>query len=209
MIRMLSMAVLGTALLAGTALAGARDELVSFTTGLKGLDGQFSQTVYTPNGGVKERSSGRVALAAPDLLRWEYAKPYEQLIVADGTKVWLYEPDLQQVTVRDQGDAAQSSPLAALLKPKELDAKFDVSQGPAENGLEWMTLTPKRNDSASGFEVAELGFANGQLKRMKVTDATGQRSEVEFSTWKRNPAFAAGTFNYKPGAGVDVVGAAN
>lgn len=71
-----------------------------------------------------------------------------------------------------------------------------------------MTLTPKRDDATSGFEVAELGFANGQLKRMKVTDAVGQRTEVEFSGWKRNPAFAAGTFSYKPAAGVDVVGAA-
>ncbi|TAA21814.1 outer membrane lipoprotein chaperone LolA [Pseudoxanthomonas winnipegensis] len=208
MIRMLKMAVLGTVLLAGTALADARAELVAFTNGLKGLDGQFSQTVYNANGAVKERSSGRVALSTPDLFRWEYSKPYEQLIVADGRKVWIYEPDLQQATVRDQGSEAQSSPLAALLKPKELDAKFDVSQAPAAQGLEWMTLTPKRDDATSGFEVAELGFANGQLKRMKVTDAVGQRTEVEFSGWKRNPAFAAGTFSYKPATGVDVVGAA-
>lgn len=202
----LRMAVLGTALLAGTALAGARDELATFTTGLKGLDGQFTQKVFNPNGGLKENSSGRVALSVPDLFRWEYAKPYEQLIVADGKQVWIYDPDLQQATVRAQGNEAQNSPLAALLKPKELDGKFDVSEGPSEQGLDWMTLTPKRTDSASGFEVARLGFSNGQLVQMEVTDATGQRTQVHFTSWKRNPAFAAGTFSYKPAAGVDVVG---
>lgn len=209
MIRMLRLAVLGTALLAGTALAGARDELTAFTTGLRGLDGQFTQKTFNGNGSLKEKSGGRVALSTPDLFRWEYAKPYEQLIVADGKKVWLYEPDLLQVTVRSQGNEAQSSPLAALLKPNELDSKFDVSEGPAEQGLDWMTLTPKRDDSATGFQIARLGFSNGQLMRMDVTDAVGQRTEVEFSGWKRNPSFATGTFSYKPAAGVDVVGDGN
>ncbi len=214
MIRMLrttvlSLTVLGTTLLAGPALAGARDELTTFTSGLKGLDGQFTQKVFSPNGGLKENSSGRVALSVPDLFRWEYAKPYEQLIVADGKKVWIYDTDLQQVTVRAQGNEAQNSPLAALLKPRELDSKFDVSEGPSEQGLDWMTLTPKRNDSASGFEVAKLGFSNGQLVQMEVTDAAGQRTQVHFTNWKRNPAFAAGTFSYKPGVGVDVVGEGN
>jgi len=209
MIRTLKLAVLGTALLAGTALAGARDQLTTFTTGLKGLDGQFTQKVFNPNGGLKENSSGRVALSVPDLFRWEYAKPYEQLIVADGRKVWIYDTDLQQATVRDQGNEAQNSPLAALLRPRELDGKFDVSEGPSEQGMDWMTLTPKRNDSASGFEVAKLGFSNGQLVQMEVTDAAGQRTEVEFSGWRRNPSFATGTFSYKPAAGVDVVGDGN
>ncbi|WCE03780.1 outer membrane lipoprotein chaperone LolA [Pseudoxanthomonas sp. JBR18] len=209
MIRTLRLAVLGTVLLAGTALAGARDQLTTFTSGLKGLDGQFTQKVYNGNGGLKEQSSGRVALSAPDLFRWEYAKPYEQLIVADGKKVWIYEPDLQQATVRAQGNEAQTSPLAALMKPAELDSKFDVSQGPDEAGLEWMTLTPKRSDDSSGFEVARLGFADGQLKRMEFTDAVGQRTEVAFSGWKRNPSFPSGTFRYAPGKDVDVVGDVN
>lgn len=206
MIRTFKWAVLATALLAGTALAGARDELATFTNGLKGLQGQFTQKVFNPNGGLKESSSGRVALSVPDLFRWEYAKPYEQLIVADGKKVWIYDADLEQVTVREQGNEAQNSPLAALLKPNELDSRFDVSEGPAEQGLDWMTLTPKRNDSASGFEVARLGFSDGQLVQMEVVDATGQRIQVHFSGWKRNPAFAADTFTYRPAAGVDVVG---
>ena len=107
----LQLLFLGTALLAGNAFAGARDELKSFASGLKGLDGQFTQQVYDAKGKLKESSSGRVALSAPRLFRWEYAKPYPQLIVADGKKVWVYDPDLQQVTVRDQGSEEQNSPL--------------------------------------------------------------------------------------------------
>ena len=85
---------LGAALVTSTAFAGARDELKSFTTGLKGLDGQFTQQVHDGNGKLKETSSGRVALSAPRLSRWEYTKPYPQLIVADGSQVWISDPEL-------------------------------------------------------------------------------------------------------------------
>ncbi|MFT4197200.1 MAG: outer membrane lipoprotein chaperone LolA [Pseudoxanthomonas sp.] len=205
MIRMLRCALLATTLLAASAHAGARADLAAFAGGLKGLDGEFTQKVYTRNGQVKETSSGRVALSVPRLFRWEYRKPYQQLIVADGAKVWIYEPDLEQVTVRAQGAEEQNSPLAALLDPAGLDKRFDVSEGPDEAGIAWMTLTPKRGQDAS-FEVARLGFAAGQLARMEVTDGAGQRTELEFSGWKRNPAFAGGAFKYAPPAGVDVVG---
>ena len=116
-------------LLSTSAFAGARDDLNAFTKNLKGLDGQFAQTVYDANGKLKESSSGRVALSAPRLFRWEYAKPYEQLIVADGKKVWVYDPDLSQATVRAQGAEEQNSPLATLIDPSKLDRDFNVSEG--------------------------------------------------------------------------------
>ncbi|WP_411831870.1 outer membrane lipoprotein chaperone LolA [Pseudoxanthomonas mexicana] len=198
-------AILTTALFAGTALAGARDHLKTFTTGLKGLDGQFTQQVYDGGGKLKETSSGRVALSAPRLFRWEYVKPYEQLIVADGRKVWVYDPDLQQATVREQGIEEQNSPLSALIDPGKLDQQFDVAEAGSENGLEWLSLTPKREGDAS-FQHARLGFDAGGLARMEVVDAVGQRTAIRFSGWKRNPAFAGDTFKYAPGKGVDVVG---
>ncbi|MCD7096819.1 outer membrane lipoprotein chaperone LolA [Stenotrophomonas sp. MMGLT7] len=199
-------AVLATALLSTTALAGPRDDLKAFTTGLKGLDGQFTQQVYTSNGKLKESSSGRVALSAPRLFRWEYVKPYEQLIVADGSKVWVYDPDLQQATVRPQGEEEQNSPLSALVDPGRLDRQFDVSEEAApRDGLQWLALSPKQG-TESGFQFANLGFGNGGLSRMEVVDATGQRTVISFSGWKRNPSFAAGTFRYIPAKGVDVVG---
>lgn len=197
--------LLGAALLAGNAYAGARDELKSFTTGLKGLDGQFSQQVYDAKGKLKESSSGRVALSAPRLFRWEYAKPYPQLIVADGKKVWVYDPDLQQVTVREQGSEEQNSPLSALIDPAKLDRQFNVKESGTADGLQWLTLTPKSEGEAS-FQSARLGFGKGGLSRMEVLDAVGQNTKISFSGWKRNPAFAATTFKYTPAEGVDIVG---
>ena len=197
--------LLGTTLLAIQAIAGARDELKSFTTGLKGLDGQFTQQVYDTKGKLKETSSGRVALSAPRLFRWEYAKPYPQLIVADGKKVWVYDPDLQQVTVRGQGSEEQNSPLSALIDPAKLDQQFNVTESGNADGLQWLTLTPKSEGDAS-FQSARLGFSDGGLTRMEVLDAAGQSTRISFTGWKRNPAFAAGTFKYVPAKGVDVVG---
>ena len=197
---------LGAALLiTSTAFAGARDELKSFTTGLKGLDGQFTQQVHDGNGKLKETSSGRVALSAPRLFRWEYTRPYPQLIVADGSKVWIHDPDLQQVTVREQGAEEQNTPLSALIDPGKLDQQFNVKEAGTADGLQWLALTPKNGGEAS-FESARLGFGKQGLVRMEVKDAVGQRTTLSFSGWKRTPAFAGGTFKYTPGKGVDVIG---
>ena len=196
---------LGAALATSTAFAGARDELKSFTTGLKCLDGQFTQQVHDGNGKLKETSSGQVSLSAPRLFRWEYTKPYPQLIVADGSKVWIYDPDLQQVTVREQGAEEQNTPLSALIDPGKLDQQFNVKEAGTADGLQWLALTPKNGGEAS-FESARLGFGKEGLARMEVKDAVGQRTTLSFSGWKRNPAFASGTFKYAPGKGVDVIG---
>ncbi|UYK78523.1 outer membrane lipoprotein chaperone LolA [Xanthomonas sacchari] len=206
MLRTLRYTVLATALLAGSAFAGAREDLTAFTRGLKGLDGQFAQKVYDGKGTLKESSSGRVALSAPRLFRWEYRKPYTQLIVADGSKVWVYDPDLKQATVRAQGSEEQNSPLIALIDPGRLDRQYDVSEeAVARDGLQWLTMTPKVDTEAS-FQMAKLGFDRNGLARMEVVDPVGQRTDISFSDWKRNPAFAAGTFRYVPDKDVDVVG---
>ena len=200
------LALLALALLSGTAVAGARDELTRVTTGLKGLEGGFSQQVFDANGRAKESSQGKVAVSAPRLFRWEYTRPFEQLIVADGQKVWVYEPDLQQATVKTQGEEERNSPLVALFDPGRLDRQFDVSEeATASEGLHWLTLTPKVDAEAS-FQMARLGFGPQGLARMQVVDLVGQKTEVRFEAWKRNPAFAAGTFQFKPGKDVDVVG---
>lgn len=201
----LAATVLVTGMFASTALAGARDELNAFTKGLKGLDGQFTQQVFDANGKLKETASGQLALSAPRLFRWEYVKPYPQLIVADGSKVWIYDEDLEQVTVRPQGVEEQSNPLAALINPAKLDSMFVVKETGEAAGLEWLTLAPKNEEEAS-FRSARLGFDGARLAKMEVVDALGQRTEIDFRNWKRNPAFAAGTFKYRPPQGVDVIG---
>lgn len=194
------------ALLAGVAHAGARDQLDGFTKGLKGLDGQFTQRVFDDNGRVRETSSGRVALSAPRLFRWEYQKPYPQLIVADGSTVWVYDPDLEQVSRRPQGSAEQDSPLAALIDPGKLDRDFRVEDAGSAGGLQWLQLTPRQGGDEAAFQSARLGLDAQGLVRMEIVDALGQRTEIEFTGWKRNPRFAADAFRYTPPAGVDVVG---
>ena len=184
--------------------AGARDQLDAFSKGLKGLDGQFSQQVFDPRGKQKEASTGRVAVSAPRLFRWEYVKPYPQLIVADGKTVWVYDPDLQQASKRPQGVEEASSPLAILLDPAKLDRDFTVKEAGASNGIEWLQLTPKQADAA--FKTAKLGFGKAGLAEMEYVDALGQRTKISFSGWKRNPGFAKGTFTYVPAKGVDVIG---
>lgn len=186
------------------AQAGARDQLQAFTKGLKGLDGQFTQQVFDPRGKQKERSTGRVAVSAPRLFRWEYAKPYPQVIVADGKTVWVYDPDLQQASKRPQGAEEASSPLAILLDPARLDRDFVVQEDGTRDGVEWMKLTPRTGEAA--FKTARLGFAKGGLSRMEYVDALGQRTVIGFGPWKRNPAFAKNTFVFVPAKGVDVIG---
>jgi len=193
-------------LVSASAWAGARDELKAFTTGLKGLDGQFSQQVFDSRGKVKETTSGRVALSAPRLFRWEYQRPHVQQIVADGTEVWMYEPDLEQATVRAQGKEEQNSPLTALIHPALLEQQYDVSEEAApRDGLQWLSLTPKRETEAS-FQYAALGFNTQGLAKMEITDAVGQRTVIAFTGWKRNPSFARGTFSFTPPVGTDVIG---
>ena len=202
----LATSILTAALLlaANAANAGARDQLNTFSKGLKGLDGQFSQQVFDARGKQKENSTGRVALSAPRLFRWEYVKPYPQLIVADGKTVWVHDPDLQQVSKRPQGVEEANSPLAILLDPSRLDRDFTVREAGTTAGVEWLQLTPKQADAP--FKSAKLGFAKAGLVQMEYVDALGQRTRITFSGWKRNPGFAKGTFVYVPAKGVDVIG---
>ena len=190
--------------LASVQAADARATLQQFTDGLQGLDGRFVQRVFDGGGRMNEESQGRVELSAPRQFRWEYAEPFPQLIVADGDHVWIYDPDLEQVQVRTQSYEEQSSPLAALIDPAELDRQFDVSDGGPGDGVEWVVLTPKGDEAQ--FDSARLGFAGGQLQRMEMRDGLGQRTEISFEGWKRNPGFAADTFRFEPPPGVDVIG---
>lgn len=191
-------------LFAGAVFAGARDDLAAFTKDIKGLQASFTQQVFDPNGNLKETSSGAVALSAPRLFRWEYRKPYVQLIVADGSRVWVYDPDLQQATRRVQGAAEQGSPLAALIDPARLDRDYIVADAGKADGLTWLTLKPRSEDGA-GFESARLGFGPDGLEKMQFIDALGQKSVIKFGTWQHNPVFPKSTFQFTPPKGVDVI----
>ena len=202
---MLSSLAIALALASGSAWADARARLDAFTQDLKTLDGGFTQQVYDQKGRLKESSAGKVSMSAPNLFRWQYVKPYEQLIVADGKTVWIYEPDLKQVSKRPQGVEEQSSPLAALVDRSKLDTQFNVAEGGQSAGMQWLTLTPKSKAGAS-FDNARLGFNQRGLARIVITDGLGQRTEMNFGTWKRNARLPASSFRFSPPKGVDVIG---
>lgn len=191
---------------AGTAFAatGARARLDAFASGLHALRGEFTQTVYDAHGNITGASHGRLALEAPRLFRWEVTDPYQQLIVADGKKVWVYEPDLQQVTVRDQGATEAHSPLTVLTDLSQLDNEFEASDSGTRDGLEWLRLESRARDPQ--FEYAEIGFDAKGPRRMVFKDTLGNRTEIAFSGWQRNPSLAADTFTFVPPKGADVVG---
>ena len=128
----------------------------------------------------------------------------DRLIVADGTTVWVHDPDLQQVSKRPQGVEEANSPLAILLDPSRLDREFTVQDAGTVAGVEWLRLTPKQ--ATAPVKSARLGFGKAGLVQMEYIDALGQRTTISFSGWKRNPTFAKGTFVYRPGKGVDVIG---
>lgn len=193
-------------LMAPLASAGpARERFDAFSQGIQGLSAAFTQRVQDPDGRLVEESSGTVSLKAPRQFRWEYTAPFPQLIVADGDHVWIHDPDLEQVTVRNQSYEEQASPLAVLIDPAELERQFKVSEAGQGEGLQWLALSPRKPDDAP-FARARLGFDAGGLAVMELFDTLGQRTEVRFSGWKRNPAFAADTFRFTPPPGTDVVG---
>jgi outer membrane lipoprotein carrier protein len=197
--------LLAFALFPLSSLAATPEPLARFGQGLKGLDGRFEQRVFDADGTLTEETRGRVALAAPRQFRWEYEAPFPQTIVADGDHVWIHDPELEQVQVRIQSHEEQQSPLTVLIDPTELERQFVVAAAPAEEGLEWVLLTPRERDEAQ-FAQARLGFEGEALVRMEMTDALGQRTQILFSNWQRNPRFAADTFRFTPPPGVDVVG---
>lgn len=188
------------------AFAGPREDFTRYTQGLRGLDGRFEQKVFDRGGRLKEDSTGTVALSAPRLFRWQYLQPNPQTIVADGDHVWIYDPDLEQVTVKNQSSQEANSPLYILIDPTELDRRYILGDGGSQDGLHWLTLMPKGRSEDADFKAARLGFAGDDLRRMEITDNLGQRTQITFSAWRRNPSFARGTFVFVPPKGVDVVG---
>ncbi|MFA5683035.1 MAG: outer membrane lipoprotein chaperone LolA [Lysobacteraceae bacterium] len=192
------------ALLGLACAAQAASPVERFNQGLHGLDGRFVQTVYDEQGVLRERSEGSVSLAAPRLFRWEYEQPFPQTIVADGDHVWIHDPDLEQVSVRRQALEEQSSPLAVLIDPAELDRQFDREDLGMADGLHWVRLTPKLDDGA--LTECRIGFDGDALATMLLVDQLGQRTEIAFSHWRRNPQFERDHFRFEPPPGTDVVG---
>lgn len=195
------------ALLASPLYAGerARDQLEDFVADTHALRSDFRQVVTDANGESRPPVIGTLALAEPRLFRWHTSQPTEQLIVADGSRVWVYDPELEQVTVRVQSAEEAHSPLTVLTDLSQLEEQFLLAEVGTRDGLDWLRLTPINPDDAQ-LAYAELGFDKSGLKRMLFRDQLGSVSAITFEHWQRNPELPASTFRFDPPAGVDVIG---
>jgi outer membrane lipoprotein carrier protein len=182
----------------------ARAKLDNFAKDLKEVSADFEQHVADPNKDAGKLSRGSLALKAPRQFRWDVQDPYKQLIVADGEKVWIYDPDLEQVTVRAQGTEEAHSPLTVLTDLSQLDRDYVTSEQGERDGLTWLRL--KSKDKEPQFEYADLGFDAQGLARMAFKDTLGNSTEIHFSHWQRNPKLAPDKFKFTPPKGVDVIG---
>jgi outer membrane lipoprotein carrier protein len=182
----------------------ARARLDAFSQNLHSLSGRFSQTLTDANGQTGQASSGTLALEAPRQFRWDTLAPYKQTIVADGSRVWMYDPELEQVTVRVQNTEEAHSPLTVLTDLKQMDRDFKVTELGERDGLTWLRLTSTGKDPQ--FDHADLGFDANGLARMTFRDQLGSTTDIRFSDWQRNVPLPADSFNFVPPKGADVIG---
>jgi outer membrane lipoprotein carrier protein len=190
---------------AGPGDAAAATRLAAALEGLSSLRAEFRQTVTDADGRQTESAAGEMSLARPGKFRWDYRTP-EQLIVSDGTTVWLYDVELEQVTVRPADEALVGTPAQLLSGEADLGDSFTITDGGTEDGLAWSRLEPK---SAEGdFRELRVGIADGELRRMVLVDRLGQTTRLDFDRIERNPRLDAGVFSFSPPPGVDVIGRA-
>lgn len=182
----------------------ARAQLDSFGHDLHALTAHFDQTLDSGNGQPPQPSHGTLALEAPRQFRWDTLGPYQQNIVADGSRVWLYDPELQQVTVKRQDSAEAHSPLTVLTDLRQLDREFHVSEQGSKGGLAWLRLTSTAANPT--FDHVDLGFSGGVLQQMSFRDQLGAVTDIHFSHWQRNPSLKPGSFKFDVPKGADVVG---
>ncbi len=188
--------------LAPLAHADAVDALRALSREAKTGRAAFTQTVTSPDGARSKTSSGSFEFARPDRFRFVYRKPFEQRIVADGRKVWLYDVDLNQVTVRTMSQALGATP-AALLAGGAPDKDFELSAAPSADGLDWVQARPRVGDGST--PAMRIGFRGQTLAALELVDAFGQRSLLRFSEVATNVALADELFRFTVPAGADVI----
>ena len=196
---LLSLALL---LSSSLALAGGLDDFLAFNTATKSATARFEQQVLDRSGKVVERGSGQFAFARPGKFRWTYDKP-KQVLVGDGQKLWIHDPDLNQVTIKRMDAAISSTPAALLAGKDDITRLFTLRDAGSAEGLEWVEATPKAKDT--GFERVRLGLANRTLAAMELHDQLGGRTVLRFTDLKANATVPAETFTFTPPKGADVM----
>ena len=192
------------ALAAFAADAATIDRLRAFVRETQTARAQFTQTNSDKSGRVTQTANGEFLLERPGKFRWTVSKPYKQLLVGDGTRVWVFDEDLNQVIVRKIGEALGSTPAALLSGSQDVERAFTWKDLPAADGLDWLSATPVSKETT--FAEIRLGFDAKGLAALELYDAFGQKSVVRFSSFERNPKLPASSFAFVPPKGTDVIG---
>jgi outer membrane lipoprotein carrier protein len=186
------------------ATAATLDRLRSFLRDTQTARTTFTQTVTDRNGRVVQRGNGEFQLSRPGKFRWTVDKPFRQVVVGDGERVWIYDEDLKQVVVRKASEALGSTPAALLAGREDVERAFKWRDLPAKDGLEWLAATPIAKESA--FAEIRLGFNASGLAALELTDAFGQTTVVRFNALEGGSTPAPDAFRFVPPKGADVIG---
>jgi outer membrane lipoprotein carrier protein len=197
-------ACLAGLLAAAGAQATPATEVEKYLNGVATWSADFTQTIDDGHGNVTRSAAGKLYLQKPGKFRWDYSQPSEQLILADGKKIWFYDKDLQQANVRDMDASLASTPAVLLSGGGSVSSQFEVTSLPAEGGLTWYQLVPKHSDT--DFQLVRIGFDKGELASMFLADKLNQVTQLTFTNPKRNGKLAADLFSFVPPPGVDVIG---
>lgn len=184
--------------------AAAMDKLKTFIANTHSAQANFTQELLDKNGKRLQSASGTLQFMRPGKFRWVYQKPYAQIIVGDGKKFWLYDPDLNQVTVKELDAALGNSPAALLSGSNEIERGFILKNRGESGHLDWLEAMPKGNETS--FTQILMAFnAQADLVSMELHDTYGHRTLLQFSALKRNPSLSADNFRFVPPAGADVL----
>ncbi|MBC7756614.1 MAG: outer membrane lipoprotein chaperone LolA [Bdellovibrio sp.] len=187
-----------------SAFADGVSSLHDFFNNTQTMRAKFSQMVTDNKGRKVQEVEGTMQLQRPNKFRWDYNKPYEQQIISDGKDVFLYDTDLQQVTVRALSKAIGSSPAAMLAGGNAVDKGFTLKNANRKDGLMWVLALPKDKDS--GFDRVLLGFKEEKLRKMELYDSFNHITHITFDAVERNPVLEDAAFLFTPPKGVDIVG---
>lgn len=195
---------LGGAVAAADNPKSGADSLRRFFNKVNSISAKFNQVVVDESGNPIQESSGTLWIQRPNKFRWNYDKPYQQQIVADGKQLWVYDPGLQQVTVRSLTGGLGDTPAMLLAGKGRLDDNFVIKSLGAQDNLEWVQLTPRHKDS--GYEDIRIGFAHDKMRVLEMVDGFGHTTRVTLEAVQENARVDASRFRFTPPQGVDVVG---
>jgi outer membrane lipoprotein carrier protein len=194
---------LALALVTQAAGAGSIEKLHAFIEQTRSAKAAFTQVVVDSNGQVQQQASGTVQFERPGKFRWTYDKPYEQLIVGDGEKLWIYDKELNQVTRRNLDKAIGSSPAALLSGADDVDKYFSLNALGVKKKIDWLEVKPY--DQESLFEKVRMGFTGSTLEIMELYDHFGQKTTITFANMQRNPKSSPDLYTFTVPKGADVV----